>query len=52
MDNREVNQDYATIGAKLIMNEPLLEDIKNSEATIIYLSSFHKINNYLSLISA
>lgn len=39
MDNRTINEHYAEIGMELIQNEPSLEDIKNSEITIMFLSS-------------
>lgn len=42
MDNREINERYAEIGANLIKKEPALEHIRNSKATIVYLSSEHK----------
>lgn len=42
MDNRTINEVYAEIGAELIANEPSLEDIRMSGATIVYLSSDHK----------
>ena len=42
MDNRQINERYAEIGAELIENEEALADIANSQATIIYLSSEHK----------
>jgi len=38
-DNRHINHDYAKIGAELIRTEPVLQDIADSDATIIYLSS-------------
>lgn len=42
MDKREINERYAEIGAELVKEEPALEHIKNSQATIVYLSSNHK----------
>ena len=42
MDSRTINDRYAEIGADLINTEPALIDIKNSQATIIYLSSEHE----------
>lgn len=42
MDNRIINEKYADIAAELIENEEALEHIKNSQATIIYLSSEKK----------
>lgn len=39
MDKREINEDYAKIAQELIDSEPELIDIKNSQVTIIYLSS-------------
>lgn len=41
MDSRKINEHYAEIGQELIETEPELVDIKNSQATIIYLSSEH-----------
>lgn len=42
MDNRAINEHYAEIGKALIDSEPSLADIKDSEATIVYLSSEHE----------
>lgn len=41
MDTRTQSTEYAEIGAKLIAEEPSLIDIKNSQATIVYLTSEH-----------
>lgn len=41
-DIRQVNENYAKIGAELIDTEDALIDIKNSQATIVYLSSTHE----------
>lgn len=41
-DTRSINEHYAEIAADLIDTEPALIDIKNSQATIIYLSSEHE----------
>ena len=38
-DNRQVNEEYAKIGAELIATEDALIDVRNSQATIVYLSS-------------
>ena len=38
-DNRQVNEEYATIGAELINTEPILCDILLSDASIVFLSS-------------
>lgn len=38
-ETRSMNEHYAEIGANLILNEPLLDYIRQSEATIVYLSS-------------
>lgn len=38
-DNRQMNDIYAKIGEELIANEDVLLDIRNSQATIVYLSS-------------
>ena len=39
MDNRQIREEYAEIAAKIIEEEPLLTDIANSHATIVYLGS-------------
>ena len=39
MDNREISDEYAEIGAEVIETEESLIDIRNSHATIIYLTS-------------
>lgn len=39
MDNRVIREEYAQLAAKIIEEEPLLTDIANSHATIIYLGS-------------
>jgi len=38
-DNRQINEKYAKIGAELIASEDALIDVRNSQATIVYLSS-------------
>lgn len=38
-DNRQINETYAKIGAELIATEDAFIDIRNSQATIIYLES-------------
>ena len=38
-DNRQIHEEYAKIGAELIANEDEFIDIRNSQATIIYLIS-------------
>ena len=38
-DNRHISDEYAKIGADLIDTEDVLIDIKNSQATIVYLAS-------------
>lgn len=40
-DNRQINEKYAKIGQELIDTEDVLIDVRNSMATIIYLSSDH-----------
>ena len=42
MDNRTINDNYAEIARKLIEEEPSLEYIRDSQATIVYLSSEHE----------
>lgn len=39
METRVIRQEYAEMAAKIIEEEPLLTDIANSHATIIYLGS-------------
>lgn len=39
MDNRTINEHYAEIGMELIQTEESLLDVKNSDITIVYLSS-------------
>lgn len=39
MENRTINEEYAIIADKLIKTEKVLQEIAESEATIIYLSS-------------
>lgn len=38
-EHRQINEEYAKIGAELIASEDALIDIRNSHATIVYLSS-------------
>lgn len=38
-DHRQINEEYAKIGAELIETEDALIDVRNSQATIVYLSS-------------
>lgn len=42
MDKRELNERYATIGRELIESEEILSDLRDSKATIVFLSSEHK----------
>lgn len=42
MDRRTLNERYSEIARELIETEDALLDIKNSQATIVYLSSEHK----------
>lgn len=42
MDKREINEHYCDVGMELVGAEDVLVDIRNSEASIIYLSSEHK----------
>lgn len=39
MDNRQISEEYAEIGARVLEKEPSLADVKNSLATIVYLTS-------------
>lgn len=43
MDIRQINEHYAEVAADLIDTEPVLEKIRNSEVTILYLSSEHEM---------
>lgn len=45
MDNRIISEKFAKIGADLIKKEPSLLNIKNSQATIVYLTSELKKKN-------
>lgn len=38
-DNRHISDEYAKIGAELVRTEPILQDIRDSDATIVYLAS-------------
>lgn len=42
MDRRRMNSDYQNIAKELIDSQEVLEDIRNSDLTIICLSSEHK----------
>lgn len=42
MDNREISEEYAEIGAGVIEEEDSLMDLRNSQATIVYLTSENK----------
>lgn len=42
MDKRVVNEKYAEIGADLIASEESLAHLRDSDASIVYLSSEHK----------
>lgn len=50
MDNRIINEHYAEIGNELIQSEESLSEIKNSDITIIYLSSDLKKTEKGSLV--
>lgn len=39
MENRLIREEYAEMAKKIIEEEPMLTDIANSQATIIYLAS-------------
>jgi len=39
MDNRQIREEYAEMAKKIIDDEPILTDIANSHATIVYLGS-------------
>lgn len=39
MDKREISEEFAEIGARVIQEEESLVDIRNSLATIVYLTS-------------
>ena len=41
MDTRYINENYSAIGAELINSEECFANIRNSAATIVYLSSEH-----------
>lgn len=42
MDSRQINEHYAELARELIENEPELKVIKESQVSIVYLSSEHK----------
>lgn len=42
MDKRTLNEKYSEIASELINTEDVLLNIRNSQATIVYLSSEHK----------
>ena len=42
MDKRTLNEKYSEIARELINTEDALVDVRNSQATIVYLSSEHK----------
>lgn len=42
MDKRTLNEKYSEIAKELINTEDALVDVRNSQATIVYLSSEHK----------
>lgn len=42
MENRTLNEHYAEIAAELIETEESLIDLKNSQVSIVYLSSTHQ----------
>lgn len=39
MDNRQISEEYAEIAARVLEREASLADVKNSLATIVYLTS-------------
>ena len=39
MDTRKISEEFADIGASVISSEESLQDIRNSQATIVYLTS-------------
>lgn len=43
MDNRTISTKYAAMAKEIIESEPALEKLRNSEATILYLSSEHEM---------
>lgn len=42
MDSRTISEEFAIIGQDIIANEESLVDIRNSQATIVYLTSENK----------
>lgn len=52
MDTRRINENYAKIGAELIETEDALRYIKESNASIVYLSSEHKKTGNHKIIHA
>ena len=52
MDTRKINEEYAKIGADLIKTEDALAYIRESNVTIVYLSSEHKKTGNHKIIHA
>lgn len=52
MDSRKINEEYAKIGNDLIQTEEALAYIRNSKASIVYLSSEHKKTGNHKIIHA
>ena len=50
MDTRQMNDEYAQIGADLIATEPSLEPLRDCRATIVYLSSEHEKKSKRKLV--
>ena len=42
MDRRSISEEYAQIGQEWVQNDDIFVDIRNSQATIVYLVSEHK----------
>lgn len=52
MDTRKISEEYAMIGAELIQTEKELAYIRNSNVSIVYLSSEHKKTSAHKIIHA
>ena len=52
VETRTISEEYALIGADLISKEPLLDYIRQSEVTIVYLSSDKEAKSKGKLVQA
>ena len=52
MDRRSISEEYAKIGQEWIEKDDIFIDIRNSQATIVYLVSEHKKTNNQKIVHA